>query len=100
MHFRKRSVYGGVWQTRPKGGEFMNKSDLEKWIAARIGKEIGVEEGRVDTRSPLWCYLMNGFQSSWMIADLEKQLGRRLPENALYQGRTIEDLAGKLLSLG
>ncbi len=71
----------------------MRTEELEKWLAARIAKEIGLGASSIDAKAPLLNYLMNGFQSWRIVPELEKQVGRSLPGSILYHRPTISELA-------
>lgn len=77
----------------------MKKEALEQWLIIRIAEEIEIEPRMIDTNGPLLNYLMNGFQSADVVRDLERFLGRRLPESILYDRPTISGLSEYLLDL-
>ena len=76
----------------------MKKEVLENWLIERIAEEIEVEPRMIDAEKPLYPYLMNGFQSFGVVADLEEKLGRRLSPSVLYEQPTISALAQHLTS--
>jgi polyketide synthase 13 len=71
----------------------MEKNVLENWLIERIAEEVGLEPRIISASEPLYPYLMNGFQSLGVVADLENKLGRRLPVSILYARPTISALA-------
>jgi hypothetical protein len=74
----------------------MRKDVLEKWLVVRLAEEIGIEPSRIDAKAPLYVYLMNGFQSFGVVADLEKLLKRKLSPSILYEQPSIAALAEQL----
>lgn len=74
----------------------MRKHVLEKWLVERLAEEIGIEPARIDPKTPLYVYLMNGFQSFGVVADLEKLLKRQLPPSILYEQPSVASLAEHL----
>ena len=74
----------------------MEKEVLENWLIERIAAEIEVEPRIIDAETPLYIYLMNGFQSFGVVTDLEKRLRRKLSPSILYEHETISALAKNL----
>ncbi len=71
----------------------MKKDILEKWLINRLAREIGLEPQVIGKAVPLYHYLMNGFQSFGVVADLEKSRRRKLSPSILYELQTISGLA-------
>ncbi len=70
----------------------MKKEKLQSWLAGRIAREIGIDPALMDSDAPLLGYFMNGFQSARVVPELEKYLGRELPDAVLYERPTIAEL--------
>jgi hypothetical protein len=74
----------------------MTKEKLESWITRCIAKEAGLRPHDIDAEAPLVTYMLNGFQSCRVVADLGAIVGTRLPESVLYSRPTIAQLAQHL----
>lgn len=74
----------------------MQKQELENWLKDRIAGEIGLNTDQVDSEVPLISYLMSGFQSFRVVAELEMVAGKRVPDSVLYMRPTIAELAEHL----
>lgn len=71
----------------------MKKDKLEKWLTARIAKELGLGHNSIDAKTPLLNYLTDGFQSWRVVSELEKLVAKSLPASILYARPTISELA-------
>ena len=78
----------------------MTIESLEKWLIKRLAAEIGIEPRMIEADAQLYNYLMNGFQSFGVVADLEQLLGRKLSPSILYEQPTISALAKYLAENG
>jgi len=74
----------------------MKKEELESWITRCVAKEAGLRLHEIDAEAPLVTYMLNGFQSFRVVADLGAIVGQRLPESFLYARPTIAQLAEHL----
>ena len=74
----------------------MKKDKLESWITRCVAKEAGLRPHEIDIEAPLVTYMLNGFQSFRVVADLGAIIGRQLPESVLYSRPNIAQLAEHL----
>jgi acyl transferase domain-containing protein/acyl carrier protein len=77
-----------------------SQRQVEAWLARRLAAELGVEAATVDPDQPFARFGLGSASMVGLAAELERWLGRRLPETLLYEHPTLRRLSQALAADG
>lgn len=67
--------------------------EVQRWLLQTVAKTLEVPAFEIDVDTSLEKYGMDSLAAVHIVLELEKHLGRTLPQNLAYQHRTISALA-------
>jgi acyl carrier protein len=71
----------------------LNESDLQQWLASRIARAAKLDSDQVDVNRSFAEFGLDSMQLFELSSDLEKFLGRKVPEVVAWDYPTIALLA-------
>lgn len=79
-----------------EGTSGVTEEAIRAWLVSALAKELSMEPGDIDVRTPFDRYGLDSLASVAMAGELEEWLGRELPVTSLYDYSTIEALSQHL----
>ena len=74
----------------------MTSDEIQHWLRAELAKRLRIAPEAVDVKRPFEEYGIDSLEAVVLTSELETMLGRRVDPTALWDHRTIADLAAFL----
>ncbi|QEG40703.1 non-ribosomal peptide synthetase/type I polyketide synthase [Roseimaritima ulvae] len=74
----------------------MPQSQIQRWLAERIAKQVSIPIERVNIESPFAEFGLDSVSAVMIAGELEERLGRKLPATLFYDAPNIREVARML----